>query len=159
MILVLLGTFKIEFGRPIVAIENALKSGEINEEIIVQAGHTAYSSDLLTIRSFIDPKELDDLYNRAEIIVTHGGVGSILRGFRMNKKIIAIPRLYKYDEHVDDHQLDILEEFSERNYLINWHEDEKFSTVLNRARNFEPSSFVSTKKDLESFLIDYIDNL
>ncbi len=159
MILVLLGTFKIEFSRPIIAIENALKSGEINEEIIVQAGHTAFSSNLLKVRAFIDPKELDQLYEQAEIIVTHGGVGSILRGFRMNKKIIAIPRLYKYDEHVDDHQLDILEEFSESNYLINWHEDEKFPDVLDRARKFEPSPFVSTKKDLEGFLINYIDNL
>lgn len=159
MILVLLGTFKIEFSRPIIAIENAIKNGEINEEVIVQAGHTAYTSEFLTIRSFINPKELDELYERAEIIVTHAGVGSILRGFRMNKKIIAIPRLYKFQEHVDDHQLDISEEFSRLNYLIIWNENDKFKDILAKARNFEPSPFVSNKKDLEGFLINYIDNL
>lgn len=159
MILVLLGTFKIEFSRPIIAIENAIKSGEINDEVIVQAGHTAYTSEYLTIRQFIEPKELDSLYEKAEIIVTHGGVGSILRGFKMKKKIIAIPRLYKYQEHVDDHQLDILEEFAKQNYLIYWHEQDDFATVLAKARKFEPSPFVSNKKDLEGYLINYIDNL
>lgn len=161
MILVLLGTFTIEFSRPIIAIENAIKKGEIeiSEEIIVQAGHTAYTSDLLTIRSFIDPKELDELYQRANVIVTHAGVGSILRGFRMDKKIIAIPRLYKFKEHVDDHQIDILDEFARCNYLIPWHEDDDFKDLLAKARKFEPTPFVSTKKDLEGFLINYIDNL
>lgn len=159
MILVLLGTFKIDFRRPIIAIEDAVRNGEVKEEVIVQAGHTAFSSDLLTIRDFINPKELDELYQRAEIIVTHGGVGSILRGFRMNKKIIAVPRLYKFKEHVDDHQLDILEEFSKLNYLIYWHENDTFVDVLAKARKFVPSPFVSTKKDLEGFLVNYIDNL
>ncbi|MFC5281967.1 PssE/Cps14G family polysaccharide biosynthesis glycosyltransferase [Pedobacter alpinus] len=159
MILVLLGTFKIEFSRPILAIENAIKSWEISEEIIVQAGHTAFKSDFMTIRAFIEPKELDNLYERAEIIVTHGGVGSILRGFRMKKKIIAIPRLHKFKEHVDDHQIDILEEFARLNYLIPWYEHDKFADVLAKARKFEPSPFVSTKKDLEGFLVNYIDNL
>ena len=159
MILVLLGTFTIEFSRPIIAIENAIKNGDVKEEIIVQAGHTAYSSELLTIRSFIDPKELNELNERAEIIVTHAGVGSILRGFKMHKKIIAIPRLYKFQEHVDDHQVDILEEFAECNYLIPWHEDDNFKDLLAKARTFEPSPFVSTKKDLEGFLLNYIDSL
>lgn len=159
MILVLLGTFKIEFSRPIIAIENAIKNGEVKEELIVQAGHTEYTSELLTIRSFFEPKELDDLYERAEIVVTHAGVGSILRGFRMNKKIIAIPRLYKFKEHVDDHQIDILEEFSRCNYLIPWNENDKFKDLLSKVRKFEPSKFVSNKKDLEGFLINYIDNL
>lgn len=159
MILVLLGTFKIDFKRPVIAIENAIKCGDVSEEVIVQSGHTLYSSDYLTIQPFFEPKQLDELYQRAEIIVTHGGVGSILRGFKMNKKIIAIPRLHKFKEHVDDHQLDILEEFAKHNYLIYWHEDESFKDVLFKARNFQPSPFVSTKKDLESFLINYIDNI
>jgi len=159
MILVLLGTFKIDFYRPVIAIEKAILNWDINEEIIVQAGHTAYKSDVLTIRSFIDPKELNELYEQAEIIVTHAGVGSILKGFEMNKKIIAIPRLYKFKEHVDDHQLDILEEFEKCNYLIPWHEDDQFKDLLSKVRNFEPSPFVSNKKDLNGFLINYIENL
>ncbi|RKD15076.1 hypothetical protein BCY91_05990 [Pelobium manganitolerans] len=159
MILVLLGTFSIEFSRPLIAIENALKKGKINEEIIVQAGHTTYHSNLLTIRSFINPTELEELYQRAEIIVTHAGVGSILRGFRMNKKIIAIARLHKFKEHVDDHQVDILEEFARNNYLIPWREDDDFADLLAQARKFTPSPFVSTKKDLEGFIINYIENL
>lgn len=159
MILVLLGTFKIDFYRPIIAIENAVKDGDIREEIIIQAGHTAFTSEFLIMRSFIDPKELDQLYDRAEIIITHAGVGSILKGFKMHKKIIAIPRLYKFKEHVDDHQIDILNEFARCNYLIPWHEHDNFKDLLIKVRKFEPSPFVSNKKDLTNFLIEYIEKI
>jgi len=159
MILVLLGTFQIEFPRPLIAIENALKDGSFNEKIIVQSGHTVFSSTYFEIRPFINPSELVQYYKEAEIIVTHAGEGSILQGVKLGKKLIAIPRLQKYKEHVDDHQLDILNEFAEQGYLIPWNENEDFKTVLDRVRNFNPNPFVSNKQDLEEFLMGYIDKI
>ncbi|RZL47532.1 MAG: exopolysaccharide biosynthesis protein [Pedobacter sp.] len=159
MILVLLGTFKIDFSRPIKAIEKAVLAGRVTDEIIIQAGHTNYKSDVLTIRKFIDSDELSGLYDSAEVVVTHAGVGSILKGFEKGKKIIAVPRLYKYHEHVDDHQLDILEEFTKENYLIPWNENDDFATLLTQAKSFVPAPFVSNKQNLTDFLIDYIEKL
>lgn len=159
MILVLLGTFKINFSRPLFAIEKAAIEYHYDQAVIVQAGHTAFKSDVLNIRTFIDSDELNNLYQEAEIIVTHAGVGSILKAFKMKKKIIAIPRLYKYHEHVDDHQLDILEEFAKHNYLIPWNEHDNFNELVERAKNFTPVPYASNKQDLEQYLINYIEQI
>ncbi|MBC6111860.1 PssE/Cps14G family polysaccharide biosynthesis glycosyltransferase [Pedobacter fastidiosus] len=159
MILVLLGTFKINFNRPLMALEKAMLEGKISDKIIVQAGHTKFDSNVLEIRKFIKSDELTVLYEEAEIIITHSGVGSVLKGLSMNKRIIAIPRLYKFKEHVDDHQLDITEEFSRLGYLIPWRENDDIESLLLRVRTFTPNPFISQPTQINEYIINYIENL
>lgn len=157
MILVLLGTFKIDFSRPLIQIEKAILDGQIADTVVVQSGHTNFSSQVLSIQKFMTSAELNVLYQEAEVVITHAGVGSILRGLQMGKKVIAVPRLYKYKEHVDDHQLDILNEFAAQGYLIPWHETDSFQSLLEMAKTFVPNPYRSNKQDLEQFLISYIE--
>ena len=159
MILVLLGTFHIEFTRPLIAIEKAIITQKIHEKIVVQNGHTIFKSDYLTMVPFFSPIELDNLYNEANLIVTHAGTGSILKGIKKGKKVIAIPRLKKLNEHLDDHQLEILEQFAKCNYILPWNENEKFETILKKAETFIPSAYKSSKSNLVNYLIDYIDKI
>lgn len=159
MILVLLGTFPTEFSRPLIAIEELCQAGLIQEEVIVQNGHTAFESDYMTMRPFISLDELAVLYERARLIISHAGSGSIIKGVKLNKKLIAIARLAKYHEVVDDHQVEILNEFSRENYIFPWNESESLQDVLKRCENFTPSPFVSTKQNIIDFLDEYLNNL
>ena len=74
MILVTLGTQKQQFTRLLDAIENS----NIDDEIIVQAGHTKYESKKMKIFDFISYDKMEELVNKADIIITHGGTGSIV---------------------------------------------------------------------------------
>ena len=56
--------------------------------------------------------------DKCKILITHGGTGAIIGGLKKNKKVIAIARLAKYDEHVDDHQLQIVNQFNEEGLII-----------------------------------------
>jgi UDP-N-acetylglucosamine transferase subunit ALG13 len=159
MILVTLGTFNIEFPRPLKAIEKAVIEKKITEKIIVQRGHTNFESDYLEVVQFFTPAELDKLYDEARVVVVHSGIGSVLSGVKKGKKLIVVPRLRKYKEHVDDHQLDLLNEFAKSNYIIPWNENEGFDEVLAKAENFVPSPFVSTKDNLVGALINYIESI
>lgn len=159
MILVLLGTFKIEFARPLIAIEQAVKDKLLDDEIIVQSGHTNFKSEFLTIVPFINPIALDQFYDDAELIITHAGTGSILKGIKKNKKVIAVPRLFKLNEHIDDHQLDITSEFVKNNYILPWYENESLESVLKKLESFHPSPYKSTKENLVKSLIQYIEEL
>ena len=136
MILVLLGTFHIPFKRPLVALERLCASGKINEEVIVQNGHTQFSSPHLKTFPFIDPALLDKFYDSARLIITHAGTGSIIKGLKKKKKVIAIARLHRLGEHIDDHQLEILNQFAGSNYILPWRENERLEEVLQRAESF-----------------------
>ena len=63
----------------------------------------------MEIFDLLDRDKFSELISQCDILITHGGVGSILTGLNNNKKVIAAPRLKKYNEHQNDHQLEIIE--------------------------------------------------
>ena len=159
MIIVLLGTFPTEFKRPLIEIDRLCKEGIITEQVIVQSGHTQFDSEYLEMRPFIAPDELTELYKKARVVITQAGTGSLIKGMKLDKKIIAIPRLAKYGEVVDDHQKEILQEFTKQNYILPWTEDISLENMLDKINDFEPSPYVSTKQNIIDHLEEYINSL
>ncbi len=159
MILVLLGTFPTAFPRPLIEIEKLCKEGWLKEEIIVQNGHTQFESSYMTMRTFIPPDELTALCIDARIVISHAGTGSLTKAIKLGKKIIAVARLAKYQEMVDDHQVEILTVFSDLNYVLPWTDGVSLSTLLQSIEDFKPSPYVSNKQDIIKYLDDYITSL
>ena len=161
MILVALGTQDKGFPRLIEAVETQVKLGNIKEKVIVQAGSTKYKSDILEIFDYIPIDEFKKHIENARVIITHSGVGTIISGLNNNKKLIVAPRLKKYKEHVNDHQLQILENFSEEGYVLPLVDFSKLEEVLKQVETFTPKEFVSNnenfleklKKEIDKYLI------
>ena len=115
MIFVTVGTQDKQFKRLLDEIERLIKCGKIRETVVAQIGNTKFTTDLDSMKmhliEFTTPREIDALIENASLIITHGGVATIIQGINAGKKIIAVPRLNKYKEHVNDHQLQIIENF------------------------------------------------
>ena len=158
MILVLLGTQKNEFNRLLQAIEKNIKEGNIKEKVIVQAGCTKFSTDLMEVFDLIPKEDIEELKKKARIIITHGGVGSILSCVKLGKKVIAVPRLAKYNEHVNDHQRQLVEKFNNEGYIIGVENLEKLSEALNKIENFTPRKYVSNTNNFIKLIENYIDS-
>ncbi|WP_194774710.1 glycosyltransferase [Pararhodonellum marinum] len=159
MILVLLGTFPLPFPRPLRIIEKLIKEGFIKEDVIVQNGHTTFDSQYMTLIPFLTLDELMDLYQKADLIISQAGTGSIVKGLKLKKKIISIARLEKYGEVIDNHQLELVKEFGNLNYLIPWYEHDELQDLIIKSRTFEPVPFPSNKGEIINYLSNYIDNL
>jgi UDP-N-acetylglucosamine transferase subunit ALG13 len=159
MILVLLGTFPLQFDRPLIELDKLLRAGVVHDEVIVQNGHTEFQSPNMKFIPFLALEPLLDLYRKADLIITQGGTGSIIKGLKMNKKMIALARLAKYGEAVDDHQVELIEEFAEAGYLISWNDGDDLAELISRAETFEPAVYSSSNKEIVNYLIDYIDNI
>ncbi len=111
MILITLGTQDKQFTRLLNVVQNEIDKGNIKDKVIVQAGHTKFESNDMEIFDLIDREKFSNLISECDVLITHGGVGSIITGLQNNKKVIVAPRLAKYDEHMNDHQLQITENF------------------------------------------------
>jgi len=160
MILVLLGTFVAVFKRPLIEIERLCIEGIINEEVVVQSGYTTFDESMhLKLTPFFSPQELTTLHLKARLVITHAGTGSIMNAIRFKKKTIAIARLAKHDEHVDDQQMEILEEFAHRGYILPWRESDDISIVLAKAEQFEPAKFNSGNSKIINYITAYIDKI
>ena len=143
MILVTLGTQKQPFIRLLEQIENS----KIQEEIVVQAGHTKFESKKMKIFDFIDYGEMEKLVEQADLIITHGGTGSIVGPLKKGKKVIACARLKKYGEHVDDHQEQIVNTFSEVGYILKLEENENLDSLVKQIKKQKMKVFHSNTEN------------
>lgn len=157
MILVMLGTQKNDFSRLLKEIENCIGNGTIQEEVLVQAGSTKYQTDKMQIFDLIAREELDKQKQEASLIITHGGVGSIVGALKMNKKVIAVPRLKQYGEHVNDHQKQIVENFDTQGYIKGVFDIKDLEQAIKDIKKFEPKKFVSNTQSIINIVESYID--
>ena len=141
MILVLLGTQNNSFHRLLEKIDELIEKKVINEKVVVQARHTKYESKNMQIFSLIPQEELEKYQEKADLIITHGGVGSIVSSIKLGKKVIAIPRLHQYQEHVNDHQKQIVKSFSKKGYIIGINDVEELEEAIYKAHEFIPNKY------------------
>lgn len=158
MIFVTLGTQDKSFTRLLEAIDKAIEKKYITEEVIVQAGYTKYESKNMKILNTIPKDEFLKLMDECSLLITHGGVGSIFDGLKRNKKIIAAPRLSKYNEHTNDHQLEVIEELAEEGYIIPLYNLKKLSSALKKVDKFNPKLYISNNHNMITLIENYIDN-
>ena len=85
--------------------------------------------------------EFQKVFNNADIVITHAGVGNIIYGLEQHKKMIVAARLEKYGEHVNDHQLQILESFANDGYIIPLQDFDKLNEAIEQTKNFNPKEY------------------
>lgn len=158
MILVMLGTQNNSFHRLLEEVDRLIEIGRINEDVIVQAGYTKYESDNMKIIDFVSDDEIEKIEQQADLIITHGGVGSIIGSIEKGKKVIAVPRLKQYGEHVNDHQLDIVESFDQLGYIIGIEDVSQLGEALQRVDKFKPKKYIQNTGNIIKIVEDFIDN-
>lgn len=157
MILVTLGTQDKSFKRLLEAIDKEIEKGNIKEKVLVQAGYTKYKSKNMEIFKSVSSDKLEKLMDKASLIITHGGVGSILTALKHQKKIIAIPRLSKYNEHTNDHQKQIIEEFGKLGLILPLKDLTKLDKILIKSKTFKPKKFKSNNENFKNLITNYIE--
>lgn len=154
MILVTLGTQKQKFYRLLEAVEKL----NTNEEIVVQAGGSVdYKSDKMKIFDFISYDEMQKYIDKADLIITHGGTGSIIMPLQKGKKVIACPRLEKYEEHINDHQKEIVDVFALEGHILKFDDGDNLQDVYEKAKSFKPIPYKSNTENFIEKLIQTIE--
>ncbi len=155
MILVTLGTQSQKFYRLLEAVDNL----NTTEEIIAQAGGSAdYKSVKIKIFDFINYDKMNEYIAKANLIITHGGTGSIIMPLQHGKKVIAAPRLAKYNEHMNDHQTEITHVFKEEGYILEYNDDDDLQKLYEQSKNFKPKKYVSNTQNFIKKLKEAIDS-
>lgn len=152
MILVSLGTQDREFKRLLEAIEKQIILGNIKEKVIVQAGVTNFQSEYMEIFDLIPSQEFLKLLQECSLLICHGGVGTIIDGLKYQKKIIAAARLSKYQEHQNDHQRQIIREFTKKKLILELDDFDNLDQKLQEVKNFVPGKYESNTQNFSKQL-------
>lgn len=113
MVFVTMGSQKFQFDRLLRAVDELVGSGGIPESVFAQVGACTYEPTNIEWAAFIDRDEFKGRMAAADVVITHGGTGAIIGAVKAGKKVVAVPRLACYGEHVDDHQVEIVRQFAD----------------------------------------------
>ncbi len=158
MILILLGTQDNSFHRLLEEVQGLIDKKVITEKVVVQAGRTKYESKDMEIHSLMPEEELKEIMKKADLVITHGGVGSIVMALKMEKKVIAVPRLSEFGEHINNHQIQIIETFNSQEFLIGITDLKELGNALEKAKEFKPKKFKSETEHMINLIEEFIDN-
>jgi UDP-N-acetylglucosamine transferase subunit ALG13 len=118
MIFVTVGSRKYPFDRLFRKLDKLYDDGILTEEMFAQIGTSAYKPRNYEYKDFISENDFFERVNEADIIVSHGASGSIMKALNAGKKVIAVTRLKKYGEHINDHQIQNNVAFGSNGYVL-----------------------------------------
>lgn len=158
MIFITLGSQKFQFDRLLKAVDDLVERNVITEEVFAQIGYSDYLPKHYEYKKFLDRDEFAQFEGKADIIITHAGTGAIIGAVKQNKKVIAVPRLSKYGEHIDDHQLQIISRFKKMNLICGCENLDKLDEALEytKTANFEKyqSNTYKIIESIDNFITD-----
>ena len=159
MIFVALGTQKFQLNRLLMKIDDLIEEGIIKDEVFAQIGESDYIPQRYEYEKFTNKEQFEGKISQCDILITHGGVGTIVAGLKRNKKVIIFPRLKKYGEHVDDHQLEIANSFSQLNYVLECDDADDLEKVLCECQEKEFSQYVSQREVVIGTIQEFLDTM
>lgn len=140
-------------------VGDAKRKGLIPEQVVVQTGKGTPPVEGAQCFETLDFAEMKATLAKADIVVCHGGTGSIVTALQAGCRTIAIPRLFERGEHYDNHQLEITEAFEQRGLLFVARTREEFAAALVKARTATPRLATTDPKGLIARLTEIVDGL
>lgn len=153
MVFVVLGTQGNPFPRCLLMIEELIDKVHPEHEFLVQLGNTKYQSDKMKLFDYVPESDFKELIAKADIVITHAGSGALFNAIKQGKKTIAVARLARYKEMLNDHQTELVTKLTKEGYILDgtysivdaWN---KLETFVPRPCDFE----CSIPEDIENLI-------
>lgn len=159
MIFVVVGTQKFQMNRLLKEIDNCIEGRDITEKVFAQIGNSTYHPKNYEYSTFLCKEDFEERVKECNLLITHSGVATIITGLKFDKPVIVVPRLAKYGEHVDDHQLQIADSFQELNFVIKCQDVSKLSEAITEARSHKFDRYISQREKMIETVELFIDGL
>lgn len=139
MIFVATGIHEHGFDRLVKTVDELVGRGII-DNVFIQIGYSDYQPQYCQWARIIGYKEFEQQIEKADIVVTHGGAGCIAGALEREKPVIVVPRLSKYNEHNNDHQLELSSELEREGRVLLVRDIKYLGNAIEKAKEFEPKN-------------------
>jgi UDP-N-acetylglucosamine transferase subunit ALG13 len=161
VIFVTVGNARQSFRRLLEAVDSLAGEGVWGDEpVFLQTGNDeAFRPRHSEYKSFLHADEFQHLMGEADVIVTHGGCGTILNAFQLGKIPVVMPRRRKYGEHINDHQMQLVAALVEAGRIIPAYEPAELVKSVDEARRYGVSSASVRPSQMINLVAQAIDQL
>ena len=157
MIFVCLGTQTYAFDRLLIELDKLVENGLINDKVFAQTGTLNYIPKHFEYEQFLSHIAFEEKRKEASLIISHGGTGALIGASKLGKNIIAVPRLAKFGEHVDDHQLQIVDVLEKQGYIRAVYDINELGRTIEEATKKPISKKFNNKSNIISIIETFIE--
>ncbi len=156
MIFVTLGTQKFQMNRLVKAVDELAESGRVGEDFFIQSGVSTYKAKHCECKDFMDSSKYVENINNCSVLVTHAGVGTIVTALKLGKPVVVVPRLAKFNEHVDDHQTQIAKAFSDKGCVLSCENVDELADYIEKAKTYEFKPYDVKQGNVEETILHFM---
>jgi UDP-N-acetylglucosamine transferase subunit ALG13 len=138
MIFLTVGTYPLQFNRLIMAIDIIIKQGLIEEEVFAQIGSCTYRPRNMEYVEMLPKESFDSCFRKASGIISHAGIGTITMALDCEKPLLAVPRMKRFREHVNNHQVATARKFEQQGHILAAYNEEELPSKLQQLKTFIP---------------------
>jgi N-acetylglucosaminyldiphosphoundecaprenol N-acetyl-beta-D-mannosaminyltransferase len=148
----------LPFDRMVSSVATLKINGTIEEDVVIQTGVGGARPSGLETHEVLPFDQMLALLREADIVVCHGGTGSIITALREGCRVVAMPRRFEDGEHYDNHQLEITRALEQRGLIAVAQSTEELAHALSIVRSRPPVTATLRPSELVEFLKSVIDD-
>jgi beta-1,4-N-acetylglucosaminyltransferase len=158
MIFLTVGT-QFPFDRLVRAVDEAFDKGLIDEKVFAQIGETSYMPRNFESTASLEKKVFDEQLKQASSIISHAGMGTITMALDNHKPLLVMPRLKKYGEVVNDHQVAIAKKFEDLGHVLVAYDTNGLQEGVQKLMCFVPRQRMANPAAVADRIRCFINNL
>ena len=111
MVFVTVGNATQGFQRLLKAVDDAAGQGLFRDEsIFMQTGNNPnFRASHCEQQPFLPMSQFEAMLSDSSLVICHGGAGTLINVLRAGRIPLVMPRRRQYSEHVDDHQVELVQ--------------------------------------------------
>lgn len=137
MIFLCVGT-QFSFDRLVRAVDDSVGKNLVYDTVYAQIGETSYIPRNFEYVRLLNKTSFDECVIKSSAVISHAGMGIISTVLDGNKPMLAMPRLKRYREVVNDHQLAIAKKFSELGHILVAYDIADLPERIRQLKSFVP---------------------
>ncbi len=158
MIFLTVGT-QFPFDRLVKSMDQAFDGRLINEEIFAQIGESSYKPLNFESVVSLEKNVFDKRLREASNVISHAGMGTITMALKHHKPLLVMPRLKRYREHVNDHQVATARKFEELGHILAVYDAKDLPNGIRKLKNFVPRERKANPKAVADRIHRFLNSL
>lgn len=158
MIFLTVGTL-FPFDRLVQAIDSTISKGLIEDDVFAQIGYSSFKPKNMEYVAVLDKDTFDDKVDKASCLISHAGIGSITMALNHDKPLLVMPRMKRYKEHVNDHQVATAKKFEKLGHVLVAYETGELPQRIKQLEIFVPRKRTARPQAVAARIMQFLSEL